>query len=75
MEELIVGEDSILKGVALEDSGIRQKTNVIIVAIRKQDGEMTFNPSSTTRIEAGDILIALGQKDNLKKLSSMSTGK
>ena len=53
MEELLVGEHSVLDGVNLVDSGIRQEMNVIIIAIRKKSGEMAFNPSSQTRIEKG----------------------
>jgi voltage-gated potassium channel len=74
MEELLVGERSSLRGVTLADSGIRQEMNVMIVAIRKKDGEMTFNPSSRSRIETGDTLIALGQKNELKRLSSILSG-
>jgi voltage-gated potassium channel len=45
--------------------------NVIIVAIRKKDGEMVFNPSSETLIEAGDTLIALGPAKDLDRLSEI----
>ena len=75
MEELQVKEVSTLNGVTLVDSRIRQKMNVIIVAIRKKDGEMMFNPSSEARIEAGDTLIALGQSSELDRLAVILTGK
>ncbi|MBN2123943.1 MAG: potassium channel protein [Deltaproteobacteria bacterium] len=69
MGELIVGDNSSLNGLTLIESGIRQQLDVIIVAIRKKEGEMKFNPSSQTRIRAGDTLIALGKIDDLKELS------
>ncbi len=72
IEELLVVEGSRLKGVTLENSGIRKETDVIIVAIKKKGGEMTFNPSSQTRIETGDTLIALGYDSDLKRLASIS---
>ena len=71
INELKVGEDSRLKGLTLVESGIRQELDVIIVAVRKTDGEMSFNPSSQTRIEAGDILIALGRTSDLSKLADI----
>jgi voltage-gated potassium channel len=74
IEELPVGERSRLKGFTLEGSRIRQEMNVIIVAIRKKDGEMKFNPSSRSVIESGDILIALGYGGELKRLSSILSG-
>ena len=72
--ELLVKDRSRLKGVTLADSGIRQEMNVIIVAIRKENGEMAFNPSYGTRIETGDTLIALGPSNDLKKLSAILSG-
>jgi voltage-gated potassium channel len=74
MEELLVGEKSRLDGVTLADSGIRQEMNIIIVAIRKKDGEMKLNPSSESRIEIGDTLIALGHSNELRRLSSILSG-
>jgi voltage-gated potassium channel len=69
MEELVVGESSKLNGLTLIDSNIRQKLDVIIVAIRKNNGDMSFNPSSQTRIEAEDTLICLGKSDDLVQLA------
>lgn len=44
------------------------KVNVIVVAVRGSNGRMIFNPSTDTRIEAGDFLIALGDKPSLNVL-------
>ncbi len=71
MGELEVSENSRLDGVTLIDSGIRQEMDVIIVAISKKSGEMKFNPSSQTRIEAGDTLISLGKSEDLRKLAQI----
>jgi len=71
LEELLVGERSGLNGISLINSGIRKHMNVIIVAIRKKGGEMIFNPSSETLIEAGNTLIALGPANDLDRLSKM----
>ncbi|MCL4501844.1 MAG: potassium channel protein, partial [Deltaproteobacteria bacterium] len=71
MEEVRVGEGSSLARVALKDSGIRQKLDLIVVAIKRADGEMLFNPTLETRIQAGDTLIALGMRHNLERLEEM----
>jgi voltage-gated potassium channel len=70
MEELEVGDGSSLDGLTLIDSGIRQEMNIIVVAIRKSNQEMVFNPSSQTRIERGDTLIALGHTADLDRLAT-----
>jgi voltage-gated potassium channel len=74
MVEFLVGEKSRLSDVTLIDSGIRQKMDVIIIAIRKGDGEMKFTPSSQTRIEVGDTLISLGKSNDLKELAIILSG-
>jgi voltage-gated potassium channel len=74
MGELVVSEKSRLNGANLIDSGIRQEMDVIIVAIRTKEGEMKFNPSSQTRIEAGDTLISLGKSNDLEKLAAILSG-
>ena len=71
MEEVRVGEGSALAGVALKDSGLRQKLDLILVAIKRADGEMLFNPTLETLILAGDTLIALGMRRNLEALEKM----
>jgi voltage-gated potassium channel len=72
MEEITVDPTSSLVGMALKDSGIRQKLNTIIVSIKRGDGEMIFNPSPGTQIDAGDTLIALGMRQNLEVLEKMA---
>jgi voltage-gated potassium channel len=72
MEEIPVATSSSLVGMALKDSGIRQKLNTIIVSIKRANGDMIFNPSPGTQIEAGDTLIALGVRQSLETLEQMA---
>jgi voltage-gated potassium channel len=71
MEEIRVGAASPLVGVMLKDSGIRQQFNLIIIAIKKAEGDMLFNPSFESVIHAGDTLIAVGEAENLQKLEKI----
>ena len=71
MEEIPVRPNSKLADVTLVDSGIRKELDLIIVAIKKADGKMLFNPASHTSIQIGDTLIALGQRSSLLKLEHL----
>jgi len=71
MEEIPVSETSDLVNVMLKDSGIRQKYNLILIAIKKTDGSMQFNPSFETTIRAGETVVAVGFEENLKKLEQI----
>lgn len=70
IEEAPVSAKSNLVNIMLKDSGIRQKYNLIIIAIKKSDGEMIFNPSFDTYMEEGDTVIAMGKSSNLKLFHS-----
>ena len=72
MEEIEVGAGSSLVGVALKDSGLRQKLDLILVAIKRKDGEMLFNPTLETHLLAGDTMIALGMRHNLQALEELA---
>ena len=71
MEEMFVSASSNLVNVMLKDSGIRQNYNLIIIAIKKSDGSMLFNPSFESVIKDGDTLIAVGEDANLQKLAQI----
>ncbi|MBI5602096.1 MAG: potassium channel protein [Deltaproteobacteria bacterium] len=68
MEELIVGKNSEIKEATLMESAIRKDYDLIVVAIKKKTGEMIFNPSSQAKIQEGDTLVALGDRNNLNRL-------
>ena len=69
-EELKVSEKSGLDGVAIKDSGIRQSFDVIVIAIKKPSGRMVFNPGPEVILQVGDMLIVLGDRDQLNRLES-----
>ncbi|MBT8357235.1 MAG: potassium channel protein, partial [Deltaproteobacteria bacterium] len=71
MEEIPVSASSDLVDIMLKDTGIRQKYNLIIVAIKKPGKSMLFNPSFEAMIEVGDTIIAVGEEGNLQKLENI----
>jgi voltage-gated potassium channel len=74
MEELTVGPQAELAGVSLKDSGIRQKLDLIVLAVKKSDGSMRFNPPADTVVEVGDTLIAMGPGSSMSKLAKILGG-
>jgi voltage-gated potassium channel len=74
MEELTVGPGAELAGTSLKDSGIRHKLDLIVLAVKKQDGSMRFNPPADTVVEVGDTLIAMGPGSSMSKLTKALAG-
>ncbi len=68
MEELLVGTTSELIGKNLIEAEIRKNYDVIVVAIKREDGTMLFNPKPDTCIQTGDILIVLGSYEDITGL-------
>ena len=75
MEEVKIPEGSAMAGVSLDQCGIGKELGIIVVGIKRSNGEMRFNPTSRSNIKAGDTLIALGEISKLKILEEMSKKK
>ena len=74
MEEIPVVPESSLVGKDLSQSGIRKELGLIIIGIKHAE-QMIFNPAAHTIIEAGHILIALGEYPNIQKLEIIAANK
>jgi voltage-gated potassium channel len=68
LEELHVADGSYYDGKKLIDTDIRRELNLIIIAIKKKDGQMVFNPGPATIIDGQDTLIAMGKRNDLGEL-------
>ncbi len=73
LEEVKVGSGSPLVGRAIKDSGIRQTLDIIIVAIKRADGKMEFNPNPNSILREADCLIALGRPEQVKLLEKITS--
>ena len=74
-EQLEVDPISTLVNRKLSETVIRSELNIVIVSIRRVGGEIIFNPSGETRIEGGDMLIAIGNAESLLRLSALARGR
>jgi len=74
LEEIRVEPRSALVAKTLVDSGVRRDLGVIIVGIKKGDGQMLFNPVPATTIASGDILITLGERSAIQNLEQVASG-
>lgn len=73
-EEVEVSPASPYAGHRLRYTNILSELNVIVVAIRRRNGQMTFNPSGDALIDTGDILIAIGRAESLMRMSDLAHG-
>jgi voltage-gated potassium channel len=71
MEEARVGSTSHLIGKNLIESRLRQDYGVIIVAIKKKSDKMIFNPVPAERLDAGDVIVYIGKKEDLEGMNDI----
>jgi len=74
-EQLEVDPVSNLVGRKLSETVIRSELNIVVVSIRRNLGEIIFNPSGETKIESGDMLIAIGNAESLARLNALARGR
>ena len=72
IEETEVRRGSSLCNRVLRDASLRQDLGLIVVAIKRADGRMLFNPPPETEILEGDILITLGPRPQQEKLRTLA---
>ncbi|MCL6477158.1 MAG: potassium channel protein [Peptococcaceae bacterium] len=69
LEEIFLGFGSPLIGAELKNSGLREKYNILLLAI-KRGQDIVLNPSPDEVFIPGDVLIVLGAGESLSKLES-----
>jgi voltage-gated potassium channel len=74
MEQVRVSEKSRAASQTIQQLQLGRDIGVIVMAIRKNDGAMIFNPPADTPVSAGDYLIVMGQQQNLRALENLVAG-
>jgi K+ transport systems, NAD-binding component len=69
LEELSIRPDSSFVGKNIMESRLRQDYDLIVVAIKRQGGELVFNPGPKEMILTGDTLITVGRPADLAKVA------
>src|SRR5213594_2853366 len=68
IEQLQIDRSSRLVSNTLEQLRLAKNYGVIVLAVQHKTGVKQFNPPADTSIEAGDVLIAMGERPKLKLL-------
>jgi len=69
--EIEVHERSSLVAKSLEQADIRGTSGATVLAIRKTDGSFDLQPTASSRIDKGDVLVVLGTQEQIERLEKM----
>jgi voltage-gated potassium channel len=73
LEEVTIGPDSPLAGLALKDTPIVRETRALVVAVRATDRTFVYNPDPEYALVGGTTLIVLGEAESILKLRKIVT--
>lgn len=73
IEQVRVGEASEYVSKSLQQAQLRRDLGVVVLAVRKSNGAMLFNPPAEAEIQGGDYLIVMGRHADLRKLEGLLT--
>jgi len=72
--DILISENSKFAGRTIQESGIRESTGVLVLAIGQQTGKKMTNPSPQTLIRPGDELIVMGTSDQVDAAEKLAAG-
>ena len=70
LQKMVVDENNRLKGLTIRGSGIRERTNGLVVGIER-NGDRILNPGSDTTFEWDDIIWIVGEREKIKQLNEV----
>jgi TrkA domain protein len=73
VERIILGPKAPAVGQTLAETGLRSQTGALILAVRRGESDLA-TPSADFRLEAGDVLVVVGQPPQIKSAHRLLTG-
>ena len=70
-EEIEVKDTCDHAGKSIRELKVREVTGAMIVALRKQDGRFDTTPTPEALLDVGDVMIAAGTPDELRRLEEL----
>lgn len=65
VDELSIAETCPLVGKTVHETETRRRHGLLVVAVKRTDGNMVFNPGADFRFSPGDVIIVMGKPDDI----------
>ena len=73
VERIALGPDAPVVGQSLAETGLRSRTGALVLAVRRGESDIA-TPEATFRLAAGDVLVVVGQPQQLRGAHRLLTG-
>jgi voltage-gated potassium channel len=67
-EEIAIEANSPYANKCLKNTNLMSELSLMVVAIRRKDGELAFQPKGETLVNDGDLLIVIGKAESVQSL-------
>ncbi|MCH8970504.1 MAG: potassium channel protein [Acidobacteria bacterium] len=71
VEELDIATDCDVAGKTIQESGIRQDSGALILAVEGGGDQVVVNPGADVTLSPGDRLVVVGTKDQVERAAGM----
>jgi voltage-gated potassium channel len=72
IDQTEIRHGSVFAGRSLQESDLRRQTGLIVLAVKRADGEMVFNPPPEAILHVGDTLVTVGGTEGHDVLNPQS---
>ncbi|MEM8864567.1 MAG: potassium channel protein [Planctomycetota bacterium] len=66
LEEITLPTGNALVGKTVRETAARQQHHLLVIGIRRSDGELLFNPTADCDFREGDTLIVMGRREDIE---------
>ncbi|MEM6329664.1 MAG: potassium channel protein [Planctomycetota bacterium] len=66
LEEISIPDSSTLVDQTVRETAARQKHRLLVIGIRRADGQMLFNPDADSPFHGGDTLVVMGRRADIE---------
>lgn len=74
LEDIVVSAGCRLADSTLGKAQVRSRTGANILAIKTADGQLLTNVAAENQLHAGDVMVALGTRQQLRELDALASG-
>ena len=71
IEELDVDSACVVAGKTIKESGIREQSGALILAVEAEEKATLVNPGADVRLDVGDRLVLVGTRDQVAKAAAL----
>ena len=73
VERIVLAAGAPAVGQTIAETGLRSRTGALVLAVRRGQSDLA-TPEATFRLAAGDVLVVVGQPQQLKSAHTLLTG-